>query len=409
MEQAVPQCRADAERLDSSDPLRHTRALFDLPAGETYLVGHSLGPVTHAALAALNNAASGHWRRDIVGAWNSAGWFDLPDVVGGKIAPLIGASPREVLIADSVSLNLYKLAAVALPLARSKHLIVEDDEFPTDQYIIEALSDLSAGEFTRAAPGSGLDVLARTGGVLVLSTVNYRSAEVRDMAHAEQVARDAGGLIVWDLSHATGVLALDLTDAGAKLATGCTYKYLNGGPGAPAFVFVAGDLADEVQSPLPGWMGHARPFAFEPAYEPAPGLRRFASGTPPILSLAALSGALDAFDGLATADIEAKAGTLGDLVTARAGLAGLDVVSPSFSKRRGGHVSFRHPNGFEIVQALAARGIHADFRAPDTIRFGLSPLFLRHTDIWDAMDALDDILQRRAWDAETFRKRPTVT
>ena len=342
-------------------------------------------------------------------AWNSAGWFDLPKTVGAQIAPLIGAASDEVIVTDSVSVNLFKLAASARALAASGEIIVEADEFPTDQYIMEALATLAGAGFLRAPAGDGLARLEATGGTLVLSAVNYRSGEIMDMAGAEQRAQAAGGVIIWDLSHAAGIIPLDMKASGAGLATGCTYKYLNGGPGAPSFLYARKDLVSRLETPLPGWMGHARPFAFEPDYEPAGGIARFASGTPPILSLSALSGALEVFEGLDLGLVHDKAGALGDLVIARADRLGLEIASPRDAARRGGHVSLIHPNGYEIVQALIHRGILADYRDPATIRFGVSPLYLSFCDVWDAMDALEDILTRRTWDDPVFRKRTPVT
>lgn len=409
MSYVIPADRGEAEALDSHDLLGHARELFDLPDGKTYLVGHSLGPAPHAALDELERAASGQWRNELVKAWNAAGWFDLPVTVGASLSRLIGARADEVIIADSVSINLFKLAAAARSIARSQTLIVEDDEFPTDQYIVEALSQLSGCGFVRAQRGTGLTHVERTGGVLILSAVNYRSGEVRNMAAAEDVARSSGGVIVWDLSHATGIIDVNLQEAGARLATGCTYKYLNGGPGAPSFLYVRADTIAQLETPLPGWMGHERPFAFEPVYTPASGIQRFASGTPPILSLAALSGALEVFESIDMSLVHDKARALGELVIARADALGLEVASPRDGRRRGGHVSLRHPNGYEIVQALIHRGILADFREPDTIRFGLSPLFLRFTDVWDALDALANIVETRAWDDPAFRQRLKVT
>ncbi|MGB3625428.1 MAG: hypothetical protein WA989_06365, partial [Henriciella sp.] len=303
----LPQSRDDAAAQDAADPLGGVRGAFDLEDGLIYLDGHSLGPASKAALGALEDASSGEWRRGLIRSWNEAGWFDLARKTGARIARLIGVDAGDVIVADSVSTNLYKLAGAALPLAASQMLIVEADEFPTDQYMIEQLASLAGAAFERAAPGSGLERLEATGGVLIQSAVNYRTASVADIAAAEERATEAGGVIIWDLSHATGVLALDLKADGAKFAAGCTYKYLNGGPGAPAFVYAHSDVVQQVTTPLPGWMGHARPFTFDPEYKPAPDIRRFANGTPPILSLRALSGALDGFDTLDMSIVEAKA------------------------------------------------------------------------------------------------------
>ena len=398
---------SSAQALDQADPLAARRTLFSLPDGCLYLVGHSLGPPPISTLERIE-AAQRDWQRDLVRSWNSAGWIDLAERVGARIAPMIGVDPDEVIIADSVSVNLFKLAAAALPLAKRKLIMVEEDEFPTDQYIAEEMARQLGSEFQRLAAGSAFDALKR-GGVLIRSAVNYRSSEVADINTFEKEAEKNGTLIVWDLSHATGVMDLSLRASGARLAAGCTYKYLNGGPGAPAFVYVERNLASRLTSPLPGWMGHDNPFSFTPHYAPRMGTARFASGTPPILSLAALDGALDAFEGIAPAALCAKARSLGDIVIAEADAQGLEVMSPRAPYQRGGHISIRINEGYPVVQAMAAQGIMADFRAPDTIRLGLSPLFLSHEDVARAMMLLKDILQTRTWDRPEFHARAKVT
>lgn len=404
---SLPHSRNAAQALDQTDPLAGKRRLFQLPEGCCYLVGHSLGPPPLSAFERLSNAQA-DWQRDLVRSWNSAGWIDLAERTGAQIAPLIGVDTEDVIVADSVSVNLFKLAAAALPLAARRVILVEEDEFPTDQYIAEEMARQTGAEFQRLPAGGGLDALSR-GGVLIRSAVNYRSAEVAEISDFEAEAARHGAIIVWDLSHATGVLDLALKAGDARLAAGCTYKYLNGGPGAPAFIYAERELADRLASPLPGWMGHAAPFAFTPDYAPRDGAARFASGTPPILSLAALNGALEAFAGVSAGSLAAKARALGDLVISRADGIGLEVMSPRDPSRRGGHVSLRIKEGYPVVQALAARGVMADFRAPDTVRFGLSPLFLSHADVWDAMDALEDILHNASWDKPEFHARAKVT
>lgn len=406
---SLPRSRSDCEALDRADPLAGARAQFALPARVIYLDGHSLGPATQGALARVEQAARAEWAEGLIRSWNSAGWIDLPRSVGAKLARLIGVAAEDVIVADSVSVNLFKLAAAALPLAKSRTVIVEASEFPTDQYIAEGLARIAGVEMMRVEADQGLAALERTGGVLIRSIVNYRTSDVLDVAAAERVARASGGVIVWDLSHATGVLDLKLAMDGARLATGCTYKFLNGGPGAPAFVYVAGELAGRLQSPISGWFGHADPFAFDAGYAPRAGVSRFAAGTPGVLSLSALDAALDAFDGFALRDVAAKARALGELVIARAEAMGLEAISPKDAGRRGGHVSVRHAHGYAVVQALIARGIIPDFRAPDAIRFGLAPLYIRYVDVWDAMDQLADILETRAWDTPAFHARAAVT
>lgn len=402
-----PKSRTEALAQDAADPLAERARLFELPAGVTYLVGHSLGPPPAGARARLA-AAQADWAEDLVRSWNTAGWIDLAERTGDRLAALIGAEPGEVIVADSVSVNLFKLAAAALPHARSYALFVEEDEFPTDQYIAAGLGGLSGAQVRQLAPAGGFDAL-KAGSVLIKSAVNYRSGEVADIAAHEREAKRHGALIIWDLSHATGVLDLKLGADGALLAAGCTYKYLNGGPGAPSFVYVSNALSGKLANPLPGWMGHAAPFAFDGKYVPRDGVARFAAGTPPILSLAALSGALEALEGVDLAQLQAKARALGALAIARAAAIGVEVLSPAEDMRRGAHVSLRIAEGYPVVQALAARGVMADFRAPDTVRFGFSPLFLTYASVWDAMDALADILTSKSWDQPQFHSRAKVT
>lgn len=405
--QPLPTSRKEAFALDIKDSLRALRDNFEIPRGTIYLVGHSLGPPTKCAKAKVEVAAQA-WRDGLVGSWNTAGWIDLAERTGDRIGALIGAPAGSVIVTDNVSVNLFKLASAALDLTPRGPLLIEEDEFPTDQYILDALGRQRHVEVRRVPPGEGIAAL-RDGGMLVKSAVNYRSSEVADIASYEAEARQRGAMIVWDLSHATGVLDLALRSHDVQLATGCTYKYLNGGPGAPAFVFVAPSLSRRLRSPLPGWMGHAAPFAFEAAYTPRDGTARFASGTPPILSLAALDGALDVTGKATIFAAQQKARRMGAMAIARAKAIGLEVLSPEDNDCRGGHVSLRIAEGYPVVQALAARGVLADFRAPDTVRLGFSPLFLRYEQVWDAMDALEDVLSTRSWDNDAFRTVSKVT
>jgi kynureninase len=296
-----------------------------------------------------------------------------------------------------------------MKLADTKMLIVEESEFPTDQYVAEGLAALTGAQVAHVGAQQGAQAVAAQRAVLIKSAVNYRTAQVADIAAHEAAAATSGGAVVWDLSHAAGAVDLALNEAGAWMATGCTYKSLNGGPGAPAYVYVRGDLAGKLETPIAGWMGHARPFAFDAAYAPRLGVARFAAGTPGILSLAALDGALGAFDGVDMYMAAEKAKRLGDLVIARTQALGLETISPADSAQRGAHVSVRHAEGYAVVQALIARGVIADFRAPDAMRFGMSPLFVRYVDVWDAMDALADVLATDAWDKPEFKKRAAVT
>lgn len=403
----IPSSRSDARLLDGKDPLAPASKHFRIPSGRIYLVGHSLGPQPaqshHKVQAALNS-----WTSDLVGAWNSAGWIDLAERTGDRIAKLIGADPGSVIVADNVSVNLFKLTAAALSLCRKPLFLIEEDEFPTDQYIVAQLGAFRGIEVRRLPPGEGIAALSE-GGILIKSAVNYRSSEVADIQAHETEARRSGALVVWDLSHATGVIDIALRTQGVMLATGCTYKYLNGGPGAPAFLYIAPEIAGKVCSPLPGWMGHKAPFAFESTYEPRDGAARFASGTPPILSLAALDGAIDVLSVYPVSGLQRKASSLGALAISRAEEIGLQVQSPYAHGKRGGHISLRMADGYPVVQALAARGILADFRAPDTVRMGFSPLFLSYVQVWDAMAALEEILTTRSWNRPEFQVRSRVT
>ncbi len=395
--------RAQAEALDRDDPLAPRRAAFDLPEGIFYLDGNSLGPPPRRALERLRECADNEWRDGLIRSWNDAGWIDLPHRAGARIARLIGAPDDEVIVCDTVSNNLFKIAAALLRRRPGRALAVSGDEFPTDQYILEGLSRLAGAPLVRLGEGEA----APDGAVHVRSLVHYKSAAVEDMASAEQAARARAIDIVWDLSHATGAIVIGAAANGARFAVGCGYKYLNGGPGAPAFVYARRDEAETLFQPLSGWMGARAPFDFSPRYEPAGGVARFQSGTPPILSLAALDAALEIFDGVDLAAVETKARGLGDLFLGAGESAGLDAIAAG--SRRGGHVSFRHDEGYAIVQALIAQGVVGDFRAPDILRFGFSPLFLSYTDVFEAGYILREIMATGDWHRPEFRRRGKVT
>ena len=404
-----PKSLEDAHAFDAADPLAAHRNAFSMPEGVTYLVGHSLGAAPVKALKQANTTAGTDWACDIVGSWNTADWINLPQTTGAKIAPLLGVASDEVIVCDSVSLNLFKLASALLETGRHKRrLIVEREEFPTDQYMMAKLAGLIGAEHVHTDAGGGLPAL-KDGGILVKSLVDFRTGHIADLSAHEEAARASGGAIIWDLSHATGVLNLRLADWGASYAVGCTYKYLNGGPGAPGFIYVSRDKQNELSTPLPGWLGHANAFAFEDEYTPADGLKRFISGTPPILSLATLNAALDAFDGVNQAHLQAKANRLGDMCLHVFEELGLASTSPPEGSPRGGHVSVCHPEGYAISRALADQGIKTDYRPPDTIRFGLSPLYLSYSEVWSALDTFRDILARETWRDPKYQVRAIVT
>lgn len=402
---------SDPAALDAADPLARFRDAFARPEGVIYLAGNSLGPLPRAAAERVARAVEVEWGESLVRGWNGHDWIGAPARVGGKIAGLIGAEPDEVLVADSTSANLYKLVVAAMRARPDRPVVLSaPGDFPTDLYMLEgAVRSLGGGRRLALRSGDNLEA-ALTGEValLALCQTHYRTAEVRDMAALTARAQAAGSLVLWDLSHGTGVVEIDLNACNADLAVGCGYKYLNGGPGAPAFLFVARRHQDSLVSPLSGWFGHARPFAFEDRYEPAPGVARFACGTPPILGLTALECGVDLALEAGSVASAAKARALGELFLERVGNA-LELGCPADSARRGGHVAFRHPDAHAIVQCLIARGVIGDYREPDVMRFGLSPLPLSYAEVARAADLLVEVVRSRAYDDPAFRQRARVT
>ena len=418
--------RASCEALDAADATAPLRSLFDLPSSVVYLDGNSLGPLPTATPARVRDVVANEWGRGLVRSWNSAGWIDLARRVGDKIARLVGAGPGEVVVADSTSVNVYKALSVACDLALDpgrNTIVSEAGNFPTDLYIADSVAR-QRGFVLRLVDANALRAaLDETVAAVVLTHVDYRSGRLHDMAGLDRAAHAAGALTVWDLSHSAGALPIDVRRDGADFAVGCGYKYLNGGPGAPAYLWahparVARMDDRSVSQPLPGWLGHADPFAFSAGYQPAPGSARFACGTPPILSLAALECGVDTalaaeqYGGLTA--LQRKAGALGEvfmqLVESRcAGLA-LTPRSPRDASLRGCQVSYACAgDGYAVMQALAARGVVGDFRAPDLLRFGLAPMYTRFADVWDAVEALRDVLATQSWRAHSVGVRPTVT
>ena len=377
--------------LDASDPLAGFRDAFALPDGVIYLAGNSLGPPPRAAAARMAEVVGAEWGGDLVAAWTRRGWIEAPAQVGGKIARLIGAEASEVIVADSTSVNLFKLIAATLKArpGRRAVLTVEGD-FPTDLYVAGA----AGGEIRRVARQDLIGALTPEVAVVVLTHAHYRSGEVHDMAHINAAARAAGVWTLWDLSHSTGVVEIDLDGSGADLAVGCGYKYLNGGPGAPAYLFVASRLQDRLASPIAGWMGHATPFDFSSDYRPAEGVRRFLAGTPPILSLLALETAIDAMAGAQPAAMATKARSLGDvfLELMVEHCPTLEPACPGPGEMRGGHVAFHHHEAQALSDALAAEGLIGDVRPPNLIRFGLSPLYVRFEDVGRAVQLIRQAL-----------------
>ena len=399
-----------AQALDAADPLAPYRAQFLCPDGVIYLDGNSLGQLPLATMDASAQAISAAWGQRLIRGWNE-GWIDAPQRVGAMIAPLIGAEADEVISADSTSVNLYKLIVAALRLDPKRNVVVsEAGNFPTDLHIAEGAVAAVAGAKLHVVERNALaEALGDDTALLLLTHVHYKTAARFDMAAWTQKAHDAGALVCWDLSHSAGAVAVELNAAGADLAVGCGYKYLNGGPGAPAFLYVAKRWQDRLHNPLSGWMGHVAPFAFADGYEAAAGMKRWLTGTPSVLGLVALESGLKLWADIDIRAVEAKSAALWDIFRAAGTAAGLECVTPSTPSERGSHISFRHPHAYEIVQALIARGVIGDFRDPDIMRFGLTPLMLSHADIWRAGEMMRDIVESGAYHAPEFAVRHAVT
>ena len=420
--------REDALALDAADPLAPLRDLFEVPDGLIYLDGNSLGTLPRAAAARAQQVVAEEWGRGLISSWNSAGWIDLPRRVGDKIARLVGAGPGELVVTDSTSVNLYKVlsAAVALQRTSTRRVIVsERSNFPTDLYIAQSVVREHDCELLLLEDPADPDELARQlderTAVLMLTQVNYRTGRLLDMAALTDAAHAAGALTVWDLCHSAGAVPVDLTASGADFAVGCGYKFLNGGPGAPAYVWVHPRHADRFSQPLSGWMGHAEPFAFTTDYRPAPGIARYLSGTPSVLATAVLECGVDtvlaaeAYGGMPALRQKSLALTrlFADLVEQRVG--GFGIESPREDALRGSQVCLsRLEGGYAIVQALIARGVVGDFRAgdagaPDILRFGVTPLYTRFVDVWDAVEQLRQVMASEEWREERFHERQAVT
>ena len=404
--------RDEARACDAADPLRGFRDRFALPLDTIYLDGNSLGALPADTPARIAAAVAGEWGAGLIRSWNDAGWIDAPTRIGAKIAPLIGAAPHEVLAADSTSVNLFKLLAAALDARPGRRVILsEPGNFPTDLYVAEGVAAMRGAELRTVAREDLVGAIDESVAVVMLTHVHYKSAAMFDMGAATRAAHDAGALMLWDLSHSAGAVPVDLRAAGADLAVGCGYKYLNGGPGAPAFLFVAERHLGTLRSPLSGWMGHQQPFAFDDGYAPCGTIRRFLCGTPPILGLAALEAGLALFAEVDLEALWAKGRALTELFIRMvdAGAPEFTLVSPRDPGRRGSHVSFTHPDGYAITQALIARGVIGDFRAPDVLRFGFTPLYLGFEDVWRAAEVLREVMATGAWREERYARRGVVT
>ena len=412
----VPNSRAAALQMDLADPLAVARSKFRLPPETIYMCGNSLGPLPRCVAERMTDAIDREWGRDLIRSWNANEWFTLPDRLGARISRLIGAEPNEVTVADSTSVNLFKAVAAARSLRPDRtRIVTEAGNFPTDAYVMQGLSALLRdGEPPRLASREAIiDEIDTDTAVVVLTHVHYRDSAMFDMEVITRHAHACGALIVWDLSHSVGAVPLDLNACNADFAVGCTYKYLNGGPGAPAFLFAAARHHRDMQPGLVGWWGHSKPFDFDDDYAAAPGMRRMLTGTGPILGLIALESALDVFETLDMAEVRRKSIALSRLflhrVEKKCAGHGLEAVTSLPLEQRGSHVALRHPQGYAIMQALIRRHVIGDFRAPDVIRFGLTPLYLRYQDVWDAVDTLAEVLGSGEWRAADFRSRALVT
>jgi kynureninase len=409
--------RSDLERLDAADPLARKRAEFEIPDGVIYLDGNSLGALPKRVAARMRRAIEEEWARGLVRSWNDAGWYPAPARAGAAIARLIGAEPGEVVVCDSTSVNLFKVLVAALRLRPGRKVIVsERGDFPTDTYVNAGVAELLGAKLQLVDSSRIEGAIAEAGkdfALLQLTEVNYRSGLVWDMARLTKLAHRHGGLTVWDLSHSAGALPVALNSSNADFAIGCGYKYLNGGPGAPAYVYAARRHHGAMRQPIQGWFGHAKPFTFSDDYEPVAGIGRMLAGTPPQLSLIALEEALEVFADVDLQALRSKGSALGDCFIALAGqeLAGhgFELACPREAERRGSQVSLSHPQGYAIMQALVARGVIGDFRAPDVLRFGFAALYLRYTDIWDAVAVLKEIMRTGAWNRPEFLARKAVT
>ncbi|WP_017599638.1 kynureninase [Nocardiopsis lucentensis] len=411
----TPTTREECAALDAADPLAPLREEFVLPEGVIYLDGNSLGALPRSTPGRVADMIEREWGQDLIRSWNTAGWWDKPRTLGAKVAPLVGADPDEVVVGDGVSANLFKVLIAALRMSDRSVVLGEAGNFPTDLYVTEGAVGLAGATQRRIdpdGPALGEALAAGDVAVVLLSHVDYRTGTLRDMPGITRTAHDHGALVVWDLCHSAGAVPIDLSGCGADFAVGCTYKYLNAGPGAPAFLYAARRHHPVVDQPLSGWHGHARPFDFTADYEPAPGVSRFLSGSQPLVADAALEASLDVW---AKADMDlvrAKSLAMTDLFLRVTGEAGLVSATPLDHGRRGSQVALLQPeegSGYPIVQALIERGVIGDFRAPDVMRFGFTPLYLRYVDVFDAATALVEVVRTGEWREERFAQRAQVT
>lgn len=408
--------REDAVAMDAADPLAGVRERFTIPEGVLYLDGNSLGAMPAAAMARARRVVEDEWGSSLIRSWNSAGWFDLPVRLGDKLAPLIGAEAGEAVVTDATGVNLFKVLAAAVGLRPDRDtIILERSNFPTNNYMAQGLAALTGGRLkVKLVEGAEIEgAIDPATAAIAITHVHYKTGRIHDMAALTAKAHAAGALAIWDLCHSAGAMPVDLNGCQADFAVGCTYKYLNGGPGSPAFLFAARRHHGRATQPLTGWWGHAQPFAFEADYAPAQDIRQFLSGTQPIVSLSLAELGIDIARTADIAAVRAKSIALTDLfialVEARCAGLGFGLASPRDAAHRGSQVALTHPEGYAIMRALIARGVIGDFRAPDVVRFGFAPLYLRYVDVWDAVEILRDVMASEAWRRPEHQARDAVT
>ncbi|CAH1657601.1 kynureninase [Chelatococcus asaccharovorans] len=391
-----------------------TRAAFHLPDGVIYLDGNSLGPLPVAAGERLTRMLTQEWGDQLIRGWNTAGWYVQPRKVGDRVARLIGAAPGTVVMGDTLSIKVYQALSAALDFVPERRVVLSDSgNFPSDLYIAQGLlASLGRGyELKVVEPEEVEAAIDDKVAVTLITEVDYRTGRLHDMKRLTAKAHAAGAITVWDLAHSAGALAVNVTEADADFAVGCTYKYLNGGPGAPAFIYVAPRHAERARPSLSGWMGHEAPFAFDLDYRPAPGIERMRVGTPPVIALTVLDAALDVWEGVDLKDIRARSIALSERFIAgvEAACPALELGSPRNPAERGSQVSFRHPHAYAVMQALIARGVIGDFRAPDSMRFGFTPLYLGEADVDKAVAVLAEVIDKRLWDTPDYHRKASVT
>jgi len=401
---------------DARDPTAAWRDRFTIPDGVIYLDGNSLGPLPRAAAATLRQTIEQEWGQDLIKSWNSAGWFDLPLRLGDRIGTLLGAAPGQTVVCDTTSINLYKAVHAAIGLRPGRDVVIaEAASFPTDLYILEGVMQSAGRPLQRRLLGvdgpSLASVLDERVAAVVLSHVDYRSGALLDIESVTRQVHASGALVIWDLCHSAGVIEIGFDRHAIDFAIGCTYKYLNGGPGSPAYVAVAARHQAAARNPVSGWWGHAAPFAFDRDFTPDAGIKRFLCGTPPIISLRGVDAALDALDGIEVTALREKSLALTELFMARVAalLPALPIITPRLAEQRGSQVAIAFDHGYAVVQAMIERGVIGDFRSPDIMRFGFAPLYLRYQDVWDAAEILAQTVAAEVWRDPRYSQRLAVT